>query len=306
MVKFFIFFSFSFIIFSESRKFHKDFFGRNYLVSKQKYFFSLDSDYKRAIPDLSQVYLHLEEAKELEKKRKFIEAIQLNLSIIACSEFGRKDRTFISEAKKNLGRIVSKYSDLEKKIQILTDITGCSEKEELFLLNESFPYKIYTDSRFNYIFPKDEFRFIKEEKNFNSKFSYFKIQFQENKDDPSLEEVYEKYNHELFYGVEKFITLMIGEVFFKEKFSGEILDFWDNRRGLNQTIKNSIQYQRKEFDSYFESNFYLVDKSKYKRKFFMKEKYFFKNEKSILVILMFPEETKEKAEKIFSQLRVKF
>ncbi len=294
-------------LFSENRNWQKDLFGRNFRVNKQKYYFSIDEEYKRVLPDLSQVYLHLEEAKELENKRRYIDAIHLNQSILVCSEFGRKDRTFIVEAKKNLGRIISKYSDLEKKIQKLTDITACANNGELIISNESFPYKIFSDSRFSYIFPRDEYRFAKEDREFNSKFSYFRMEFDENKPEPDLQEMYEKYNHDLRFDREKFITLMIGEVYFKENFSGEILDFWDNRRGLNSNIKKSIGYERKKIDNLkFNSEFFLTDKSKYKRKFTAQEMYFFKNGKSILVILFYPTEISEFGKEIFQNLKIQF
>lgn len=294
-------------LYSENRNWQKDLFGRNFRVNKQKYYFSIDEEYKRVIPDLSQVYLHLEEAKELENKKRYIDAIQLNQSILVCSEFGRKDRTFIIEAKKNLGRVISKYSDLEKKIQKLTDVTACANQEELIISNESFPYKIFTDSRFSYIFPRDEYRFAKEDREFNSKFSYFKMEFDENKLEPSLQEMYEKYNHDLRYDKEKFITLMIGEVYFKENFSGSIIDFWDNRRGLNSTIKKSIGYERKELENFkFESEFFLTDKSRLNRKFLAHEMYFVNKQKSILVMIFYPSELLEVGKEIFQNLKIKF
>ncbi len=179
---------------------------------------------------------------------------------------------------------------LEKKIQRLTDLSGCYQKEELILRNDSFAYTILTDSRFNLVFPKDEFQLAREEEEYNWKLNYLRIYLSEENEEETLEEVYKNYENKIFSKPKDRFSLMIGETYHKHNFTGDYKALWDSRRGLIDSIKKSIQFERVQLsDSENKIAFLSKDSSGINQKLIGKEYYFFKKNKGFFVLLLYPE-----------------
>ena len=104
-----------------------DLFGRNY---KQKWngeiLFALDDSYREALPDASQLDVHIAEAKELIDKRKYFPAIRLLKGITLCQRLVDKDKkTPKFEVQNTLNRLLSENQDRKDELEILTEPYGC-------------------------------------------------------------------------------------------------------------------------------------------------------------------------------------
>jgi hypothetical protein len=193
----------------------------------------------------------------------------------------------------------------EKRIQKLTDLSGCYNKEKLILRNDSFAYTILTDSRFNLVFPKDEFQWAREDEEYNWKLNYLRINLTEESEDETLEEVYKNYENKIFSKPKDRISLMVGETYHKHNFTGNYQALWDNRRGLIDVIKRSIQFERVQIsDSENKILFIAKDSSGINQKLIGKEFYYFKRNKGFFILLLYPEKFEKLGNEIANGMKI--
>jgi hypothetical protein len=289
-----------------------DLFGRNY---KQKWngeiLFALDDSYREALPDASQLDVHIAEAKELVDKRKYFPAIRLLKGITLCQRLVDKDKkTPKFEVQNTLNRLLSENQDRKDELEILTEPYGCyaqnkKKEKKLFIESKDFSYRYEIDERFRYVFPTELYRFARKEREYNWKVSYFRIFLPEATVEQTFESEYFRYDKEIFYEPPARIMFSIGQTFHKHTLAdnSHYPDIWDGRRGLSSAVKRASGFLRKEISSgIYETNFNLSDETQ-TRNYAGFETYRFSKSTGLGVFLTCPTEVKEECARIWKEIK---
>lgn len=289
-----------------------DVFGRNYRLKwNGEIQFSLDDSYKEALPDLEQLDVHIAEAKELVKNRKFLPAIRLLKGITLCQKLGSTNKKKPNSDMQNiLNRLLSLHQDKKEELEILTEPYGCyalNEKgnKKLYIESKDFAFKYELDFRFRYVFPSEIYRFARKEPDYNWKVSYFRIFLPQSEKFETWESIYEKYEKEIFYESPSQIVLSIGQTYHKYSMqdNSHYPELWDARRGLSNSVKRSTEFKRKETGvKVFETSFTLSDVTK-TRHYFGLETYQFSNNKGLGVFLTCPMDYQDECRKVWKEIK---
>jgi len=290
-------------------KLQTDLFGRSYFLKWDGAIeFSVDDSYKEAMPDSSQLEIHMGEAKALIEKRKVFPAIRLLKGLALCERMrNQSKKVFNPEAQKTLNKLLSQEQDKREELEILTEPYGCYTKNQkgirkLFIESKDFGFFYELDERFKYVFPTDLYRFARKEKEYNWKVSYFRIFLPQAKKEESFETEYFRYENQIFYESPAKIVLSIGQTYHIHSQNKEMYPFvWDARRGLSESVKKGTNFIRKEFQSGYETSFYLTENHEIKS-FVGFEKYRFHKNKGLGIFLVCPSEWKEDCNKIWREV----
>lgn len=289
-----------------------DIFGRNFKLKwNGEIQFTLDDSYTEALPDIEQLDIHIAEANELVAKRKFFPAIRLLKGITLCQKIEYKNKKDIkSDVQKTLNRLVSENQDKRDELEILTEPYGCyafNEKREkkLFIESKDFSFKYEIDSRFQYVFPNDLYRFARKEREYNWKVSYFRILLPEAEVEKTFESEYFRYEKKIFYEPPSRIMFSIGQTYHHHVLpdTSRYPDVWDGRRGLSNSVKRSSGFLRREISSgEFETSFRLTDETQI-RSYYGFESYRFSKSKGVGVFLTCPSEFQDECKFIWKEMK---
>jgi hypothetical protein len=267
--------------------------------------------YREAMPDSSELDVHIAEAKELVEKRKFFPAIRLLKGIALCQKLTQRDKkTPKFEVQNSLNRLISENQDRKDELEILTEPYGCYApnkrgEKKLFIESKDFSYFYEIDYRFRYVFPTELYRFARKEREYNWKVSYFRILLPAATSEQTFESEYFRYEKQIFYEPPARIMLSIGQTYHKHTLTdnSHYPDIWDGRRGLSNSIKRSSQFLRKEItNGVYETSFNLSDETQ-TRSYFGLETYKLAKNKGLGVFLTCPFENQEDCKQIWKEIK---
>jgi hypothetical protein len=270
------------ILFANSLFSEKDLFGRNFFIKSGSIDFSIDEDYFFSYPEINQLDIHLSESESLANKKRYLESYILLKSISYCARLESKYKRIEIISQKNISSLLSKNTNLN----IVNELSGCYKNKFLWIEDSNFQFQIQVSSKFKKYYD------LKEKT--NPSLNYFVYEPDETEKVKSIEDIYFLSNHKIKSLGKNRIIFLLTILNTPHKMNlTEQIHYWENFRGMNFKIKESISFSEIEkINSGRKVTFDLIVNNS-KKKYIGVERYYSVNQKELFLLFYFPEEIKE-------------
>jgi hypothetical protein len=270
--------------------------------------FKIDSDYYHVVPHIEDIFIHAEEANELEKSKKFLESAYLRKNLNLCFQYLDEDKnslysTLIKNNSNKLSKTISYYKDRLKNKEYLLDSNFCRLEKDIVFNSMEFSFRALIPDTFKtQVFSKIP---IKEMENSESKWRVISLlQKGEESTELTLENALEAWENEDTEKNKNKINLTLAFTKHKmDKIHKSFLEeYWDSRRGLTNLQKSVVRFKRNPNHSMNEIRYILKNGSAdLPMEGF--ELYFWDDRRGISIFFSFPSEIKIEQSEIWSTFK---
>jgi hypothetical protein len=268
----------------------------------------LDDKYFQKFPDQLSTNTAFSEAMTLKKNGFWIESLQLLEGILFCERLNQKKRIEVTNQiqliTQEKNSILNQNLDKEKYILHLTDPYGCYTEKSLLIESSVYSYEISMPLDWNwmYFYDPDELSGANDDLSYHYNYLTFPYLDESNlkNNDEMLEKlklaesgltVLKKAKIVFFIGV----TIQKKPIFNHDNY----FQFWDAKRGLNQTTNKENKFLRIKNDPGYKSIFVKQNQLGETTTFVVREFYYWKDGKGILLALSYPNSIKMDMEGIW-------
>jgi hypothetical protein len=275
----------------------------------------LDDGYFQKFPDQLLTNLAYSEALTLKKNGYWLESLHLLEGILLCERLNQKKRIDVTQRiqlitqEKNL--LLNKNLDKQKKILHLADPYGCYTDDSLLIESSVYSYEISLPSDWNwmYFYDPEEISGINDDISYHYNYLTFSILDGSNvkKNDEMLEKLQLAESGSKILKKEK-IVFFIGVTTQKKPIFNHdnYFQFWDAKRGLNQRTNKENKFLRVKEEPGYKSIFIKQNQLGESTTFIVKEFYYWKNGKGILLALSYPNSVNKDMDAIWKNIIFKF
>ncbi|EPG48864.1 LIC10775 family protein [Leptospira kirschneri] len=293
-----------------------DLHGRNYKFYKDgKVEFLVDRDFKEVFPDVSELDVHLSEAKVLAEHSEPYSAIRLLKGIGLCYrfQFGKLVPEGYRNATEELNRLARHMTHKKTDVDNLTDPYGCVKKNILKIESDQFRFSLETVNDWKHFFPEPETPESGTEGDHIWKVRRFyqSIEYDgsvQNKNKEEWEKVYRSQ-------AEKFLNYRPDRILFTIGLSyhpvaaiytsKNYFQLWDLKRGINPRTIRETNFRRKKEDDSYTTRFEIFHKDGRKVPMIVLEKYYLRENRGLLFSVSGPEAQTDRIRQIWLQLNQK-
>ncbi len=270
--------------------------------------FKIDTDYYNVVPHIGDIFVHAEEAKELEKNKKYLESVYLRKNLNLCFQFISEEQnslysSLIKSNSNQLGKIISYYRDRFKNKEALLDSNFCRLEKEIAFHSMEFSFRSMIPEAFQtQVFSKIP---VIEMENSESKWRVLSLLQKggepvelrlENALDTWENEEAEKNKNKIHLTIafSKHKMDKIHKIFLEE--------YWDSKRGLTNLQKSVIQFKRNPNLSINEISYIQKNGS---TDILMEgfELYFWEDKRGVSIFYSFPSDKKVEHTEIWNKFK---
>ena len=278
------------ILFASSLFSEKDLYGRNFFIQSGSIHFSIDEDYFFSYPEVNQLDIHISESDSLSNKKRNKESFLLLKSISYCARLENKYNRIERISQKKISSLLSQNTDLN----LLNELSGCYKNKYLWIEDSNFQFQIKLSSQFRKYY---QFR-----ENTNPKLHYFIYEPMDSKKVESIEDIYFLSNHNLKSFHKDRVIFLLSVLDSSQKMNlTEQIFFWENSRGMNHKIKESISFKEIEKTNFGRKVIFDLVINNSKKKYLGVERYFSTYKKELFLLFYFPEEIKDIGDKLSNE-----
>ncbi len=290
-----------------------DLHGRNYKFYKDgRVEFLVDRNFREVFPDVSELDVHLSEAKALAKHGEPYSAIRLLKGIGLCYrfQFGKLVPEGYRTATEELNRLIKHMTHKKTNLDDLTDPYGCIKENILKIESDQFRFSLETTNDWKHLFPELETPESGTEGDHIWKVRRF---YQSD----GLEEKKSKEEWERMYRsqAEKFLNYKPDRILFTIGLSyhpvaaiytsKNYFQLWDLKRGINPRTIRETNFRRKREDDSYTTRFEIFHRDGRKVPMIVLEKYYLRENRGLLFSISGPEAQTDRIRQIWLQLNQK-
>lgn len=270
--------------------------------------FKIGSDYYSVVPHIDDIFIHAEEAKELEKNKKFLESTYLRKNLNLCFQYIDEDKNslysnLIKYNSNQLGKTISYYKDRFKNKEYLLDSIFCRLEKDIAFNSLEYSFRaLIPDSFKTQVFSKIP---VIEKENSESKWRVLSL-LQKGAEpvELTLENALEIWENESIEKNTNKINLTLA--FSKHKMDNIqksfLEEYWDSKRGLTTLQKSVIQWKRKGNHSMNEIS-YIQKNGNTNSPMEGFELYFWEDRKGVSIFFSFPSDKKTEQTEIWNRFK---
>ncbi|EMJ54451.1 hypothetical protein LEP1GSC013_3757 [Leptospira interrogans serovar Valbuzzi str. Duyster] len=306
-----------------------DLYGRNYKFYKDgRVEFLVDRDFREVFPDVSELDVHISEAKVMAERGEPYSAIRLLKGVGLCYrfQFGKLVPEGYKTATEELSRLIKHMTHKKMDVDSLTDPYGCVKKNILKIESDQFRFSLETTNNWKHFFPELQAseggtegdhvwkvrRFYQsigdDELAENKTQTSAKTKKIENKSEEEWEKIYRSQ-------AEKFLNYRPDRILFTIGLSyhpvaaiytsKNYFQLWDLKRGINPRTIRETNFRRKKEDDSYTTRFEIFHRDGRKVPMIILEKYYLRENRGLLFSVSGPEAQTDQIRQIWLQLNQK-
>ncbi|WOT10776.1 LIC10775 family protein [Leptospira interrogans] len=306
-----------------------DLYGRNYKFYKDgRIEFLVDRDFREVFPDVSELDVHISEAKVMAEHGEPYSAIRLLKGVGLCYrfQFGKLVPEGYKTATEELSRLIKHMAHKKMDVDSLTDPYGCVKKNILKIESDQFRFSLETTNNWKHFFPELQTpeggtegdhvwkvrRFYQsigdDELAENKTQTSAKTKKIENKSEEEWEKIYRSQ-------AEKFLNYRPDRILFTIGLSyhpvaaiytsKNYFQLWDLKRGINPRTIRETNFRRKKEDDSYTTRFEIFHRDGRKVPMIILEKYYLRENRGLLFSVSGPEAQTDQIRQIWLQLNQK-